>query len=235
MLRGALIALLLSAPLAAQTPSVAAAPVAAVDPARSAAAMRIAAKLLPIGSYREMMRGSMNQVISSINDQMMALPLRDVGGMAGIDRTKLSGIGPGTMKELMAILDPAFEERTRIMTRIMMAEMTDLMSAMEPEMRVGMAEAYARRFDLAQLGDLERFFATPTGAAYAAQSMQIYTDPAVMAKMQTMMPRLMQAMPAIMRKSAAATAALPQARKPADLSKADRDRLQALIIAGPTT
>lgn len=230
MLRVAMLSvLLLATPIAAQAP----APVA-IDPARLSAATRIVAKLLPDGSYREMMKGSMDQIMTSVTDQMMALPLKDVIAMSGVDKSKLPAVGPGTLRQMMAILDPAFEQRTRIMSTVMMGEMAELMSAMEPDMRAGMAEAYARRFDTAQLGDIERFFLTPTGAAFAAQSMQVYTDPAMMTRMQAMMPKLMQAMPAIMRKVAAATASLPAARKPADLSKADKAKLEALIVAGPT-
>lgn len=235
MLRAAILsALLLAAPVAAQAPSAPAAPAAAADPARLAAATRIVAKLLPDGSYRAMMSSRMDQVMNSVTDQMLSMPLKDIVGMAGVDPAKLPAMGPGTMRQMMAILDPAFEQRTKIMTTVMMGEMTDLISAMEPDMRAGMAEAYARRFDIAQLGDIERFFATPSGTAYAAQSLQIYTDPAVMARMQAMMPRLMQAMPAIMRKVAAATAGLPAPRKPADLNAAEKAKLEALIVAGPT-
>lgn len=226
MLRAAVLSiLLLAAPAMAQAPA---------DPARLTAATRIAAKLLPDGSYREMMRGSMDQIMNSITDQMLSMPLKDLVGMAGIDQSKLPAMGPGTIRQLMAILDPAFEQRNKIMTTVMMGEMTEIMTVMEPDMRAGMAEAYARRFDTAQLGEIERFFQSPTGAAFAAQSMQIYTDPAVMARMQAMMPKLMQAMPAIMKKVATATAGLPAPRKPADLSAADKAKLQALIIAGPT-
>ncbi|TRW14516.1 DUF2059 domain-containing protein [Glacieibacterium frigidum] len=220
-----LTALLLAAPAFAQAPA---------DPARLAAATRIAAKLLPDGSYREMMRGSMDQIMNSITDQMMSMPLKDLVGMAGVDQAKLPAMGPGTIRQLMAILDPAFEQRNKIMSTVMMGEMTEIMTAMEPDMRAGMAEAYARRFDAAQLGEIERFFQGPTGAAFAAQSMQVYTDPAVMTRMQAMMPKLMQAMPTIMKKVATATAGLPAPRKPADLSKAEKAKLEALIVAGPT-
>lgn len=218
---------LLAAPVFAQAP-------AAADPARLAAATRIAAKLLPDGSYRQMMSGSMDQIMASMTDQMMSTPLKDLVGVSGVDKGKLPAMGPGTLRQMMAILDPAFEQRTKIMSTVMMGEMADIMSAMEPDMRAGMAEAYARRFDIAQLGDIERFFQSPTGATFAAQSMQVYTDPAVMARMQTMMPKIMQAMPRIMGKVATATAGLPKPRTSENLSEADKVKLRALIIAGPT-
>ena len=43
------------------------------------------------------------------------------------------------------------------------------------------AEAYARGFSLQELQDIERFVATPSGAAYVQRSPQLLTDPAVAA------------------------------------------------------
>src|SRR3546814_2282127 len=51
---------------------------------------------------------------------------------------------------------------------------------LEPPMREGMAKAYARKFTADQLGELNGFFATPTGQAYASEWMAAQADPEVM-------------------------------------------------------
>src|SRR3546814_5171593 len=51
---------------------------------------------------------------------------------------------------------------------------------MEPPMGSGLAKAYARKFDGAQLTDLNGFLATPTGNLYAGEWMALQADPEVM-------------------------------------------------------
>ena len=222
-------ALTIAAPAVAQAPPAPAAAAAPIDPARLAAAKTVAAKLLPAGTYRAMMDGTLTQMMSGMTDQMMDLPLRDIMGMTGQSEADIKKLGPATLKQVMAIVDPAFQQRTRILMDTMMPAIVDLMETMEPQVRDGLAEAYARRFTVAQLGELNRFFETPTGAQYAGQSMLVYTDPAVMSRMQAMTPELMKAMPGIIEKVKIASAKLPAPRKKEELTKADKKRLAALL------
>ena len=222
-------ALMIAAPAVAQAPPAPAPAPTPVEPARLAAAQTVAAKLLPAGTYRAMMDGTLTQMMSGMTDQMMDLPLRDIMGMTGQSEEDIKKLGPATLKQVMAIVDPAFQQRTKILMDTMMPEIVDLMETMEPQVRDGLAEAYARRFTVAQLGELNRFFETPTGAQYAGQSMLVYTDPAVMSRMQAMTPELTKAMPAIIEKVKAASATLPPARKKEDLTKAEKKQLAALL------
>ena len=222
-------ALMIAAPAVAQAPPAPAPAPTPVEPAQLAAAQTVAAKLLPAGTYRAMMDGTLTQMMSGMTDQMMDLPLRDIMGMTGQSEEDIKKLGPATLKQVMAIVDPAFQQRTKILMDTMMPEIVDLMETMEPQVRDGLAEAYARRFTVAQLGELNRFFETPTGAQYAGQSMLVYTDPAVMSRMQAMTPELMKAMPAIIEKVKAASATLPPARTKEELSKAEKKQLAALL------
>jgi hypothetical protein len=58
-----------------------------------------------------------------------------------------------------------------------------------PALYEAMATAYARRFSTEQLNELERFFETPTGQAYAAQAATIMSDPDIMAAQRAMMTK----------------------------------------------
>lgn len=226
-------ALAVATPGFAQSPPPATAASPQADPAKLDAATRIAGKLLPDGTYRKMMSGMLDKMMGGVIEQVTDLPIRSLAEMGGLAPDKVKALGPGTLKQLMAILDPAFDERIKTTTNVMMTDMVDIMSKMEPSVREGLAEAYANRFTAAQLADLERFFGTPTGGLYAEQSMQIYTDPAIITRMQAMVPQIMQAMPAMMQKVTSATAGLPRPKKAGELTSADKAKLAELLGIDP--
>ena len=72
----AMLALLLvqAAPAAPATPVVA----TVVDPARLVVATRVAARLLPAGTYQRMMTAMTDQMIGLVTTQMSDMPLRDI-------------------------------------------------------------------------------------------------------------------------------------------------------------
>lgn len=218
--------------LAFSTPALAAepAPADAADLARLAAAQQTVDYIFPTGTYARMMGEVMDKMMDSILDSTMRMPLRDLADVSGIETDR---IGEGSLAEMMEIYDPAYQERMRLSTRTMMAEMSTLMSRFEPDIRSGLASAYAKRFNAAQLGDLNRFFATPTGKAYAADSYIIMMSPEVMEKMQAFMPQMMQAMPAIVEKVKSATEKLPKPRTYADLSDAEKAKLAKILGISP--
>ena len=203
------------------------------DPAAVAAATRIAGALLPDGTYRKMMSGTFDKMMSGMVDQMGNLPLREIMIAAGMSEEDAPKLSPDALKQVMEITDPVFKQRMDLGMKAMMGSMVDMMSKYEPAVREGLSEAYARRFTPAQLGDLERFFATPTGKDYAAQSMLIYTDPAVMNRMMAMMPEMMKEMPKMVGAMTEATKDLPKQRKYSDLTQAERDRIATLLGIDP--
>ncbi len=220
------------APVIVATPAL---PAPAIDPDRLAKATRIAGALLPDGTYRKMMSGTMDKMMGSMTDQMLDLPMRDLAHAAGLKPEQIAKVGPGTARQVMAIMDPAFRQRLEVSTKAVMGAMVDMMAKFEPSVRDGLAEAYGTRFTTAQLDEIERFFATPTGGAYAAQSMLVYTDPAVINRMQAMMPALVKQMPDMIGAMAKATADLPKPKTYTQLTKAERAEVARLIGVDPAT
>ena len=129
----------------------------------------------------------------------------------------------------MTILDPAFEARQAATMPVLMGGIAEVVAAEEPSLREGMAEAYAARFSLKELADIEAFFATPSGAAYAGSMMALSTDPAIMARAQAMVPKMTAAMPALIAKASAAAAGLPPPRRYEQLTDAERAELARLL------
>ena len=207
------------------------------DPARLAAAQALVDQIAPPGFYARMMDQSFKGVMSTMANQMIdnmgQMSLRDVVAMAGVKPEAVAKLGKGSLGEIMAIMDPNFKARTAAFLDEMAPMVTKMATDLEPDFRDGLTQAYARRFTLDQLNDINRFFSTPSGAVYAANAMLITNDPMVLGKMTSNLPKmlqgLMQQMPEVMKRAQAKTAALPPPRRYEDLTPAERAHLAELL------
>jgi hypothetical protein len=214
-------ALLLSAPVMAQEPAQPATALAqapeAVDPARLALAAATVDFIWPLGTYARMMGENMTSMVDSMMQSMFDMKLGDFAGSMPPPQDGKPidpEVANATMRETIVKTDPHFEERLRIMNRVMMEEMAPVMTEIEPGVRSGLALALARKFTAAQLRDVNGFFATPTGRAYASESMMLWVDPEVTAALTKAMPLMVSHMPRIMEKVREATAHLPLPPRP---------------------
>lgn len=198
--------LLAPAPLLAQVEAAAA---QASDPARISAARPVVDKLWPLGTYRRLMSGSMSKLMDGMMASLFDMPAADLVGTADPSGKTAKAVGDKTMGEITEAADPHFRERFKITMDVMMGEMIPLMEKVEPSIRDSLVSIYAARFTTAQLDDMNAFFATPSGKAYADQSMMIFMDPEMMKNMQAFVPEFIKAMPALMQKVEKATAHLP--------------------------
>ena len=187
-------------PVFAQTETVAA------DPARQKLAETMAGKIIPPGSYEKMMKDMSVQLADTIIAQTLGMDASTFAMAKEGDEAPADG---KTLGELAAEADPNFKERMDIMMRVTFDEMGKLMSAMEPAARGALANVYARKYTTAQLTDMNGFFATPSGSTIAADFMSTFTDKEMMTAMMGQMPKVLEAMPEIMKKVEAATAHLP--------------------------
>ena len=178
---------------------------APADPARLEVAGKIVARLVPQGIYLRMMRDSFPQMMEAMIGQMSGLTAADLGEKDDSGKS---------LQQIAAERDPAFRERMTIMTRVMSEEMGKVMDKLEPRVRVALGRSFARRFTLQQLSDMEAFFATPSGAAFAQEYLLSFMDPEMMQEMSAATPEMMRAMPAIMKRLEKETAHLPPAPKP---------------------
>lgn len=184
--------------LAQETPVPATAPAAAIDPARAALADEVVAALVPDGIYLRLMRDKFPKMMDAMMAQMGSMPAADFGETGG-----------GNVSDAARKKDPAFDERMRIMSKVMGEEMGIVMAKLEPRVRAGLGRAFARKFTVAQLTDMAAFFATPSGKAFADDYLAMFVDPEMMREMAGAAPEMMRAMPEIMKKVEAATAHLP--------------------------
>ena len=184
-----------------------------VDPARLAAARPVVDRVWPLGTFRRVMQSSMDQMTNSMLGAMFDMKASDVAKSAG-DGKAAAAAGTETLGEAARRADPAFDERMRITMRVTTDEMATLMTRIEPDVREALARVMAKRFTAPELGELDRFFATPAGTKYASESMLLATDPEMIGASMKFMPMFLEAMPAIQKKLEAATKHLPPPPKP---------------------
>lgn len=193
----------------AQTPATTGTVLPPVDSARVAAAKPVIDQIWPLGTYARLMHATMDQAVNG----MLAGMYDMTPAQLGVDAKANPAVAQQSLRQRAREQDPAFDERMRITMRVMTDGIADLMTQVEPEVRQAMAQAYARRFTVTQLDDLHRFFDTPTGRTYASESMMLMASPEMMKAMQAFVPKMIQAMPAIMAKVQDATKHLPPVKK----------------------
>ena len=204
-------------------------PLTTEQEARMPAAETVVGKIFPAGTYAKMMNDTMKPMMDGMMGSFMDLPINEIAKLTGLYSEDMPELGEGSVNEVMAILDPAFQDRTKLIGDVTIQLVTDTMTQIEPGYRAGLARAYAVRFTQAELADLNAYFSTPTGAKYAGESILIYTDPQVMSAMNEMMPAMMGMMPEMMEQIAAASEQFPPARTFSDLDDAEKAKLAELL------
>jgi hypothetical protein len=192
-----------------------AAPAAPIDPARLAIAQKTVGKLIPPGTYKRMMKDVMDGMANGLIQQMMGMDASALATAGGSKESADAAKGK-TFGELAAEKDPNFKERMDITMKVMFTEMGSLMNDMEPVVRDALSKIYARKYSVKELTDMNAFFATPSGATFAGNFMATFTDKEMIDASFGMMPKVLEAMPDIVKKVEAATAHLPPLPKSAD-------------------
>ena len=200
--------------------------------ARLPAATAIVATMMPEGFYGEMMRDMMEKTMRPMMT-MFSEPDFLLASRLTLDEATIAELGDAEKKELLTMLDPAWDQRADTMVNAVVANMGGAYAAVEPPVRAGLAKAYAVRFDEAQLADISSFFATPTGGEFARQSMALFADPQVMGATIEAMPEMIGSFTEMETSMLAALESLPAERDYADLSAAQRARMADLLGVEP--
>lgn len=202
-------------------------PLTADQQGRLPQASRIITRMIPEGTLGEMMGGMFDKLMGPMmamgGSPAAAVVQKGIGvspGEAGLDDEQTAAIA--------ALLDPAYEERHAREMAIMPTMMREMMTVMEPTMRKAMAELYAINFSQKELDDIEAFFQTDSGTAYARKSFTMSSDPRILSASMESLPQMMGAIGDMEKKIAAASADLPAKRSFADLSQADKAKVATL-------
>lgn len=201
-------------------------PLTEQEQARLPLAMALAEKVVPAGSLGGMMDGMMGGLFGAVlGTEGEPSPRSVISRRVGVFSVDTGAITDQQALRIADLLDPAWRERETRSRAFTQAAMNRVMQAVEPVVRQAIAELYAIHFTQAQLADIDAFFATPSGAAYASQSYQMASDPRLMGTMMRMMPEAMGQMGSIQAELDAALADLPPQRNYADLTTNQRKLL----------
>lgn len=191
----------------------------------------VVARIMPPGTMQDVMGGMYEKLLGP----MMAM----AGEPSSSEIARELGAEPDSIEldqaeaaEIAGLLDPAWKQRRELEGAAVQRAMTAAMSAMEPGMRKGLSEAYAANFTAAELSDIDRFFATPSGAAFARKSYALASDPRLMAAGMDGLPAMMGQMKAMEEEVRTATARLPARRGYADLTAPQRATIARLTGLG---
>ena len=207
----AVAALVVAAPAAAQGDAAPATLAAdeAPDPAHLAAAERVAARIWPDGTWQRQLDsisggGFFSTLMSSAGEGATAMVADMSADIYGKTSKEARRAASPQAANAMAAATPNAADMDRFFSAMMRA-MGPIMAEIEPAVRTGIASSFARRFTVEQLTEIDVFFSTPTGSAYAEQAMTMLADPEIMQATMQVMPRMMESMPRIMEQVAAET------------------------------
>jgi len=180
------------------------------DPVRFALAQTAVQPMWPNGAYAKMMAG----FVDSLFNGAMTMKKADLTPVAPSVKKSGSRSADKAMGERPAANDPNFDQRMAAIRGIVDDEIGKISIVIDPRMRDGLARSMARRFDARQLTDINAFFATPSGHAFAAEYMQLWFEPDTFRSMVTAFPEMMKLMPDATQRLKAVNEKFPKPRPP---------------------
>lgn len=215
---------------AAMEEAFAAEPLSAEAQERLPSATIVAGKIMPDGTYARMMEDTLQRVLQPMAAIMPeVMPTAELATALGVNIGSLDQLSDEEAAEISTMLDPHYRERNEAMMNGMMNRMGQIMAEMEPDIRDGLARAYANRFSQQELDDIAAFFATASGERYATESMLIFTDPQTMSAAMKGMPKMLSAMPDILAEVGKSASHLPPPREVESLTTTERSRIADLL------
>jgi hypothetical protein len=181
------------------------------DPARLALARSAVKAMWPDGSYGKMV----TDMFGGAFDRAMQMKGSDFAAFDAKSAKAAAGSADPTLHDTLAAKDPYFDQRAAAIRAALEDEAGKLSAVVDPRMRDGLSRAMARRLNQQQLADVNAFFATPSGQAFAAQYMKLWLDPDAMRSLIDTTPEMMKLMPEMMQKVQAANDKFPKPPKAA--------------------
>lgn len=162
----------------------------AIEPARLTLAQATTAALVPPGSLERMIDNLYGKMFASFMKEMSGSSGTMISIKTGVDSDRIEALDEKTKATIADLFDPHRKQREDQITKTIKPLLSEALADIERPMQGGLAKAYARKFTAAQLTELNGFFATPTGKAYAHEWMALQADPEVMLAMVKAVPPL---------------------------------------------
>lgn len=199
-----------------------------IDPQRLTLAQKTTAQIMPDGIYAKMMNDLMGKVLGSLFAQPGGMSDLEISLTTGVEASE-ANLDEAKRKAITDLLDPNHAKRSTVMQDSLKPMMDKMARTIEPPMREGLARAYARKFSVDQLTELNSFLATPTGSFYASESFLLQADPEVMQAVFSAMPAMLGDFINPGADIEKAMSAIPPAKTLTDLSAKEKDSLAKLL------
>ncbi len=191
-------------------------------------ARRVVLLVMPEGSAGRMMGGIGNGWMSGIALSERADATSALSETLGYAYYN-ADLNEGKAERALNILNPSWRERQETEARFIQDMVNQVWAPLAPVLREAMAELYAINFTAAQLEDIEAFYATETGQAFAAGSLQMANDPRLFAAMMQASELFENFTEPDMGAMEEALAALPRMRTYDELSEREHGLVGALL------
>ncbi|MBL8649415.1 MAG: DUF2059 domain-containing protein [Sphingopyxis sp.] len=203
---------------------------APVPPAQLALAQQTTGALVPPGSLEKMMDNLYGKLLRGMLGEFGGMSDLMLSYKTGVDNDKIAALDAPTKEKIADLFDPHRKAREeKIMTNIKPI-VSEVLRDFEAPMRDGMAKAFARKFSADQLNQMNGFFATPAGSAYAGEWMALQVDPeiilAILRSVPPMADKWIDRAPEL---EAKFKDDLPKEKQMADLSDAELTTLAGLM------
>lgn len=152
----------------------------AVLPAQLALAQTTTTALIPPGSLAKMLDNMYGKLFKGVLGEFGGTSDITLSIKTGVDGEQIAALDEETKAAVADLFDPYRQQREDQVIGVIKPLIAEALGDLEGPMRSGLAYAYARKFDAQQLGEMNAFFATPTGKAYADEWMALQADPEVM-------------------------------------------------------
>lgn len=188
------------------------------EPARLAAARGVAIHMWPDGTYGMLLDsfvGSMANTVLDLKPADLAMfDDKKDEKKDGSKKTSAAAKDPNlTLRDQLRRDDPYFDKRVVAITAALRTEFARMSPMVEPNLREGLSRALARRFTEQQLADLGAFYRSPTGQAYARESLKMWFDSDIMRSTINSMPTLILQLPGAMERVEAVAKSFPMPPK----------------------
>ena len=181
------------------------------EPARMAIARDATFRMFPKGAYAQ----AMNAFIDRTVDHVLSMSEADIADLAPAKKGAKAGKPPSKepLRLVLARKEPNFDAKLAAGKAFAQVMLTKVADAAEPRFREGMARSLARKFDARQLGEIQAFMATPTGATYGRQMIGLWFEPDVIRGTFEAFPEIMRLMPELAKDGAAFQAQMGEGPK----------------------
>ncbi|WP_260582411.1 DUF2059 domain-containing protein [Sphingopyxis sp. PET50] len=202
----------------------------AIAPAQLALAQQTTGALVPPGSLEKMMDNLYGKLFRGLVGELGGMSDLMLSYKTGVESDKIAALDAPSKEAIADIFDPHRKAREeQIMTNVKPI-VSEVLRDLEAPMRDGMANAFARKFSADQLTQMNGFFATPAGSAYASEWMALQADPevilAIIKSVPPMADKWIDRAPELENKF---KDDLPKEKQLTDLSDAELTRLAGLM------